>query len=122
MSESAFNDATGAIMTFGILAVAMGTGEFSVTSSIFSLLRQAAIGILAGVVLGYLAAFIIAHERWAFLEEYAPVVTLVAMIGAYFSADGLDASGLMAVFVFGIVIGNKDHFGFQDGARRTAEA
>jgi len=41
------------------------------------------------------------------------VVTLVAMIGAYFSADGLDASGLMAVFVFGIVIGNKDHLGFQ---------
>jgi cell volume regulation protein A len=35
------------------------------------------------------------------------------MIGAYFSADGLDASGLMAVFVFGIVIGNKDHIGFQ---------
>ena len=123
MSESAFNDATGAILTFGILAVAMGTGEFSVTSSIFSLLRQAAIGILAGVVLGYLAAFIIAHERWAFLEEYAPVVTLVAMIGAYFSADGLDASGLMAVFVFGIVIGNKDHFGFkmEPGEQRKLE-
>ena len=50
------------------------------------------------------------------------MVTLVAMIGAYFSADGLDASGLMAVFVFGIVIGNKDHFGFKMEARRTAEA
>jgi potassium/hydrogen antiporter len=123
MSESAFNDATGAILTFGMLAVAMGTGEFSVTSSVFSLLRQAAIGILAGVVLGYIAAFIIAHERWAFLEEYAPVVTLVAMICAYFSADGLDASGLMAVFVFGIVIGNKDHFGFkmEPGEQRKLE-
>ena len=113
ISESAFNDATGAIITFGVLAAAMGTGEFSVISSVFNLLRQATIGILSGVVLGYAAAFIIAHERWAFLKEYGPVVTLVAMIGAYFSADGLDASGLMAVFVFGIVIGNKDHFGFQ---------
>ena len=113
MSESAFNDATGAIMTFGILAVAMGTADFSVTSSILKMFTQATVGILAGVVLGYVAAFIIAHERWAFLEEYAPVVTLVAMIGAYFSADSLDASGLMAVFVFGIVIGNKDHLGFQ---------
>jgi len=27
MSESAFNDATGAVVTFGVLAVAMGTGE-----------------------------------------------------------------------------------------------
>lgn len=123
MSESAFNDATGAILTFGMLAVAMGSGEFSVTSSIFGLLRQAVVGILAGVVLGYMAAFIIAHERWAFLEEYAPVVTLAATIAAYFSADGLDASGLMAVFVFGIVIGNKDHFGFkmEPGEQRKLE-
>jgi cell volume regulation protein A len=30
MSESAFNDATGAIVTVGVLAVAMGTGEFSI--------------------------------------------------------------------------------------------
>ena len=29
MSESAFNDAMGAIVTFTVLAVAMGTGEFS---------------------------------------------------------------------------------------------
>src|SRR5882672_3087089 len=29
ISESAFNDATGAIITFGVLAVAMGTGQFS---------------------------------------------------------------------------------------------
>jgi cell volume regulation protein A len=123
MSESAFNDTTAAILTFGMLAIATGTGDISLTSAVFNILRQAAVGILAGIVLGYAAAFIIAHERWAFLEEYAPVVTLVAMIGAYFSADGLDASGLMAVFVFGIVIGNKDHFGFQmqPGEQRKLE-
>jgi len=39
-------------------------------------------------------------------------VTLVAVISAYFAADGLHASGFMAVFVFGIVIGNKETFGF----------
>jgi cell volume regulation protein A len=113
MSESAFNDAMGAIVTFGVLAVAMGTGEFSLMSSLFDLLKQSVIGIVAGAMLGYLAALLIAHERWAFLMEYAPVVTLVAVIGAYFAADGLQASGFMAVFVFGIVIGNKDAFGFK---------
>jgi cell volume regulation protein A len=113
MSESAFNDAMGAIVTFGVLAVAMGTGEFSLTSSLLDLLKQSIIGIVAGAALGYMAAFLIAHERWAFLAEYAPVVTLVAVIGAYFAADGLQASGFMAVFVFGIVIGNKDSFGFK---------
>jgi potassium/hydrogen antiporter len=113
MSESAFNDAMGAIVTFGVLAVAMGTGEFSLMSALFDLLEQSAIGIVAGVALGYLAALLIAHERWAFLSEYAPVVTLVAVIGAYFAADGLQASGFMAVFVFGIVLGNKETFGFR---------
>ena len=113
VSESAFNDATGAVLTFGVLAVAMGTGEFSVTSSVFDLLRQSIIGIVAGALLGYLAALLIAHERWAFLAEYAPVVTLAAVIGAYFAADGLQASGFMAIFVFGIVLGNKDSFGFR---------
>jgi cell volume regulation protein A len=113
MSESAFNDATGAIMTFGVLAVAMGTGDFSVGASLFDLFRQSVVGIVAGGVLGYLAAMLIAHERWAFLADYGPVVTLVVVIGAYFAADGMQASGFMAVFACGIVIGNKDVFGFK---------
>jgi cell volume regulation protein A len=113
MSESAFNDAMGAIITFGVLAVAMGTGEFSFAASLLDLLKQSVVGIVAGVALGYLAALLIAHEKWAFLAEYAPVVTLVAVIGAYFAADGLQASGFMAVFVFGIMLGNKESFGFR---------
>jgi cell volume regulation protein A len=112
LSESAFNDAMGAIVTFGVLAVAMGTGEFSPASSLLDLVKQTFIGIVAGGVIGYLAALLIAHERWSFLAEYAPVVTLVAVLGAYFAASGLQASGFMAVFVFGIVLGNKETFGF----------
>ena len=113
VSESAFNDATGAILTFGVLAVAMGTGEFSLTSSLLDLLKQAVIGLIAGGVLGYLAALLIAHERWSFLAEYAPVVTVAAVVAAYFAADGLQASGFMAVFVFGMMLGNKESFGFK---------
>jgi potassium/hydrogen antiporter len=112
MSESAFNDAMGAIVTFAVLGVAMGQGEFSLTHSLIDLLKQAAIGIILGGVLGYLAAMFIAHEKLGFLSEYAPLVTLMAVIGAYLSADGLNASGFMAVFVFGMMIGNKDSFGF----------
>ena len=113
VSESAFNDATGAIITFSVLAVAMGTGEFSLTSSLLDLIKQSLIGIAAGAALGYLAAVLIAHERWSFLAEYAPVVTLAAVIAAYFAADGLQASGFMAVFVFGIMLGNRESFGFK---------
>jgi hypothetical protein len=52
VSESAFNDATGAIITFGVLAVAMGTGQFSLTTSLLDLLKQSVIGIGAGAALG----------------------------------------------------------------------
>lgn len=113
MTESAFNDAMGAIITFSILGIATGSGSFSFTGSLLQLLEHSVIGIVAGIVLGYLAALLIAHEKWAFLAEYAPVITVVAVIGAYFAADGLHASGFMAVFVFGIMLGNKESFGFK---------
>jgi cell volume regulation protein A len=113
ISESAFNDPMSAILTFTVVTVAAGSGEFSLVHSVIALVEQSVIGIVAGIAFGYLAALLIAHERWAFLTEYAPLVTLVAVISAYFAADGLHASGFMAVFVFGIVIGNKETFGFK---------
>jgi potassium/hydrogen antiporter len=113
MSESAFNDAMAAILTFSVLAAATGSGQFSLGGALLDLIKQAAIGIGAGIALGYVAALLIAHERWAVLAEYAPVVTLVAVIGAYFAASGLQASGFVAVFVFGMVLGNKESLGFR---------
>jgi cell volume regulation protein A len=113
VSESAFNDATGAITTYGVLALATGTGDVSLALSLLDLLKQLLVGVAAGAACGYLAALLIAHERWAFLAEYAPVVTLAAVVGAYFAADGLQASGFTAVFVFGIVLGNQDSLGFK---------
>ncbi|MGB5599844.1 cation:proton antiporter [Thiothrix litoralis] len=119
MSESAFNDAMGAIATFTVLGIAAGHAEFSLFGSIGELLWQSCLGISVGGVLGYLAAVLIAHERFSFLLEYAPLVTLMAVIGAYMGADGAHASGFMAVFTFGIILGNKDMFGF---AMREREA
>jgi cell volume regulation protein A len=113
VSESAFNDATGAVTTFAVLAIAAGTGEFSLSASLMDFATQCVIGIIAGVVLGYAAAFLIGHEKYNVLMEYAPLVTLMAVIGAYLGADNLHASGFMAVFVFGMMLGNKESFGFR---------
>ncbi|HEX8960164.1 MAG TPA: cation:proton antiporter [Geobacteraceae bacterium] len=112
VSESAFNDAMGAIATFVLLGVATGAREFSLGSAASALASNAVIGMVAGGVLGYLAAFLIAHERFSFLMEYAPLVTLMTVAGAYLAAEGLHGSGFMAVFVFGIILGNKRSFGF----------
>ena len=112
VSESALNDATGAVTTFAVLAVATGSGEFSASAAFGDFLFQSGVGILAGAVLGYAAAFIIGHQRFDFLSEYAPLVTLMAVMAAFLSADGLRASGFMAVFVFGLMLRNKESFGF----------
>jgi len=103
MSESAFNDTMAAIITFGVLAAATGSGEFSLAQSMFDLFEQAAIGIVAGIALGYLATLLSAHQKWAILSEYAPVVTLVGVIGAYFAADGLWLGGVAMVAVLMLV-------------------
>ncbi|HXZ96114.1 MAG TPA: sodium:proton antiporter [Burkholderiales bacterium] len=113
ISESAFNDAVGAIATFAVLGVAMGTSEFSLQVSLLDLFRQFFFGVLAGGILGYLAALLIAHEKFDFLSEYAPIISLMGVIGAYLTANYLQASGFMAVFVFGIVLGNKESFGIK---------
>ncbi len=120
MSESAFNDAMGAIVTFALLGVIMGTGgEFSLGRASFDLVSNALIGVVVGGTLGYAAAFLIAHEKFSFLLEYAPLVTLMSVAGAYMSAENFHASGFMAVFVFGIVLGNKDAFGFEMEAQEA---
>ena len=121
MSESAFNDAMGAILTFVVLSIAMGAGEFSVGDALVELLKESFIGILIGGVLGYLAAVLISHEKFGFLLEYAPVVTLMAVIGAYMGADGAHASGFMAVFVFGVMLGNAESLGFKRSGEENHE-
>jgi potassium/hydrogen antiporter len=121
MSESAFNDAMGAILTFTVLGVAMGSGGFSAGDALIDLLKQSLLGIVIGGGLGYLAAFLISHEKFNFLAEFAPVVTLMAVIGAYMGADGMHASGFMAVFVFGIMLGNQESLGFKLTKKEGAE-
>jgi potassium/hydrogen antiporter len=112
MSESAFNDATGAILTFAVLTF-VNSEQFSLHTALRDLVWQAAIGIGAGVLLGYLAAFAITRGKYTFLAEHAPVVSLMAVMGAYLGADNLQASGFMAVFVFGIMLGNRESFGLK---------
>ncbi|MBZ4200379.1 MAG: cation:proton antiporter [Methylotenera sp.] len=121
MSESAFNDAMGAILTFAVLGVAMSGAAFSLGDNLSALLYQSLLGILGGGVLGYLAALLIAHEKLSFLAEYAPVVTLMAVAAAYLGVDNLHASGFMAVFVFGMVLGNKDLLGLSMPAEEASK-
>ncbi|ENJ9654757.1 sodium:proton antiporter [Clostridium botulinum] len=106
ISESAFNDAAAAIVTFAILGVIAG-GEFSLGKSTFELLKSSLGGILIGSIFGYMSTKLIAGEKYAFLKEFPSEVSIVAVIGTYLIADKLGVSGFMAVFIIGMVCGNK---------------
>lgn len=112
ISESALNDATGAICVFAVLGVVTGS-ELNIDGAIGDLLWEAGAGVLLGALAGYVAAVLIAHQRLGFLQEWAPLVTLICVIGAYLSADSFSASGFMAVFIAGLVLGNREVFGFK---------
>ncbi len=123
VSESAFNDATGSIITVTILGLVAGSGGVSLGGSLVHLLEETGIGVGTGIILGYLALFLIAHEKMAFLREYMPLVSLMAVIGAYLGAENMQASGFMAAFVAGIMLGNRRLFGFtlEEGEQAALE-
>jgi cell volume regulation protein A len=113
MSESALNDAMGAIITVTLVGMVVGTGGFSVHESLLDLAREAGLGLLIGAVVGGLALVLIAHEKFDFLREYMPLVTVIVVVGGYLGAGLVSASGYMAAFIAGVIIGNKDMFGFE---------
>jgi cell volume regulation protein A len=113
MSESALNDAMGAIVTATVLGLVLGGTSFSVNESLLQLAQQAGLGVLIGGVIGIVALLLIAHDKYGFLREYMPLVTLVVVVGGYLGAGVVNASGFMAAFIAGLLIGNKDLLGFE---------
>ena len=111
MSESAFNDAMGAIATFTILGLALNGGEFSPAAAGGELLYKAGVGTLVGLVLGVALVFLISPKRLGLGQGQVPLLKLAVVLGAFLLAEHWHASGFMSVFVVGIVVGNRDAIG-----------
>jgi len=109
ISESAFNDAAGAIVTFVVVGI-IGGGAFSLTGSIFELLKTAGGGIVVGVVFGYFATFMVSEHKAALLRGFPGEIAVAAVLGSYVTANYFGFSGFMAVFLVGIMCGNKSMF------------
>ncbi|MGE5628364.1 MAG: cation:proton antiporter [Solirubrobacterales bacterium] len=109
ISESAFNDAAAAIITFSIIGIIQG-GNFSMVSSLSELMIKAIGGIAVGSVVGYSSTLLVSEKKYNFLNGYPGEMSVAAVIGAYFLAEHLHLSGFMAVFLVGIFCGNKETF------------
>ncbi|TDK58501.1 sodium:proton antiporter [Bacillus salipaludis] len=109
-SESAFNDATGSILTFTLLGVIIGHTELSISSIIWSFFREAGGGILVGAVIGFIGILLTSEQRFGFLKKYSIVVSLLVSISSYLAAGFIQASGFMATFTAGLISGNPQLF------------
>ena len=110
ISESAFNDAAGAILVFSLLT-AIQSGGFSIASNMRELAAMIGGGIAVGAFVGITLSFFISDKKCGILRDYAPLVSIFAVILSYVIAEKVHGSGYMATFITGLLCGNKSTFG-----------
>ncbi|WP_373598136.1 cation:proton antiporter [Paraclostridium bifermentans] len=110
VSESAFNDAVGAILVSTLLAV-ITSGSFSLAESGKELVVSVVVGLIVGVAVGLLFSLLISDKKWGVFHSYAPIISVLKVALAYEIATKLHGSGYMAVFITGLIAGNKKLFG-----------
>lgn len=101
--ESLFNDGTAIVLYTVVLSAILG-GDFSIQGGIFDIFRVSAGGILVGAILGLFSSFII-----TVIEDHLLTIsiTTVTAYGSYLVAEEIHVSGILAVVVAGLFVGNS---------------
>lgn len=110
-SESAFNDATGSILTFALLAAITSGHTLNIGHIGFDFLKTALGGLAVGLGISLAVIFLVSHAKWGWFREYAAISMISVALAAYLVGDMLHVSGLMATFTAGLVWGNAHHIG-----------
>jgi CPA1 family monovalent cation:H+ antiporter len=100
--ESLFNDGT-AIVIFRIALAAVLTGTFDPLTGLYDFFRVSLGGIAVGLVLGWITAQLVArlHDRLIVTS-----LTTILAFGSYLAAEQIHVSGVLAVVVAGLLVGN----------------
>lgn len=109
ISESAFNDATGAILTSAVLTILL-SGTFSLKENIYELGVMIVVGVVVGVLTGILLLNLINDKPYGIFKDFAPIVSILSVVIAYEVATYFGGSGYMACFIVGIINKNKKNF------------
>ena len=105
--ESGSNDPMAYLLTVVLIGVLQaGAGDFSTWDAVTMLLRQFAIGIGAGYVLGRLTVWMTNHLRLDNAALY-PIITLGAVFLIFSLTDACGGNGYLAVYLAGIIVGNS---------------
>lgn len=111
ISESAFNDAFGAILFTSILTSITLSKNSGLLSILLELIFMILIGVLVGTIVALIGVSLSSDKRYGIFHDYAPIISIVIVVFAYEISERLGGSGYMSVFVSGLVAGNKKKFG-----------
>ena len=104
-AESLFNDAT-ALVIFNVALIAAVTGTFSWALGLWQLLADAVGGVCIGLAVGWLVSIIRRRLDDLMLQN---TLSLLTGYAAYYSADALHLSGVLAAIVAGLYLGRRVH-------------
>ncbi len=112
-AESLFNDAT-SLVIFNVALAAAVTGAFSWASGIWQLFADAIGGVVIGLAVGWLIGLIRRHLDDVLLQN---TVSLLSGYAAYYPADALHFSGVLAAITTGLYLGRQSHLITSPSAR-----
>lgn len=104
--ESGSNDPVAFMLTAGLILLITTPGS-SPWIMIPILIKQALIGIALGYGMGKLIVYMLKSIRFDF-EALYPVLTLALILFTYGLTSTLQGSGILALYLAGIIVGNSD--------------
>jgi potassium/hydrogen antiporter len=110
--ESGVNDPIAVVLVLGCIAAIQEPG-WGAGDAVLLVVRSLGIGFVAGIVVGFAAAWALGRVRLPSAGLY-PVASLAAAALAFGAADVVHGSGFLAVYLAGLVIGSRS-----TPARRT---
>ncbi|MGL5312716.1 MAG: cation:proton antiporter [Peptostreptococcaceae bacterium] len=111
ISESAFNDAFGAILFTSVLTGLTLTEKVGPIRTTLELIFMIVIGVAVGTIVALIAVTLTSDRRVGIFHGYAPIISTIIVVFAYEISERCGGSGYMAVFIAGLVAGNKKRFG-----------
>jgi cell volume regulation protein A len=105
--ESGLNDPMAVFLTVGCVELVAAGGEAPSWGVAFDLANQLAGGAVAGLAAGYALVWLI--NRLELAGGLYPVLAMAFALFTYGAAQMLGASGFLAVYLAGLVVGNRRH-------------